>query len=120
MPEKTGFEMLEELIETPAIIFTTAYNEFAIKAFEVNALDYILKPIETSRLREAISKAKKQLGWEPVITFEELVHIMMDHDLTANGIIAPGLGNQAVIQKGFDWTSHAFAKSIEQSARDIG
>jgi len=43
MPEKTGFEMLEELIETPAIIFTTAYNEFAIKAFEVNALDYNFK-----------------------------------------------------------------------------
>ncbi len=62
MPEKTGFEMLEELIETPAIIFTTAYNEFAIKAFEVNALDYILKPIETTRLREAISKAKKQIA----------------------------------------------------------
>jgi two-component system LytT family response regulator len=62
MPEKTGFEMLEELIETPAIIFTTAYNEFAIKAFEVNALDYILKPIETSRLREAIAKAKKQIA----------------------------------------------------------
>lgn len=62
MPEKTGFEMLEELIETPAIIFTTAYNEFAIKAFEVNALDYILKPIETTRLREAIAKAKKQIA----------------------------------------------------------
>jgi two-component system LytT family response regulator len=62
MPEKTGFEMLEELIESPAIIFTTAYNEFAIKAFEVNALDYILKPIETSRLREAIAKAKKQIA----------------------------------------------------------
>lgn len=62
MPEKTGFEMLEELIETPAIIFTTAYNEFAIKAFEVNALDYILKPIETNRLREAIAKAKKQIA----------------------------------------------------------
>lgn len=62
MPEKTGFEMLEELIETPAIIFTTAYNEFAIKAFEVNALDYILKPIETARLREAIAKAKKQIA----------------------------------------------------------
>ena len=62
MPEKTGFEMLEELIESPTIIFTTAYNEFAIKAFEVNALDYILKPIETSRLREAIAKAKKQIA----------------------------------------------------------
>ena len=79
-----------------------------------------VRPTEVDKLQADISKAKRQLGWEPVITFEELVHIMMDHDLSANGIIAPGLGNQAVIQKGFDWTSHAFAKSIEQSARDIG
>jgi two-component system LytT family response regulator len=62
MPEKTGFEMLEELIESPAIIFTTAYNEFAIKAFEVNALDYILKPIEKTRLSEAIVKIRKQIA----------------------------------------------------------
>jgi two-component system LytT family response regulator len=62
MPEKNGFEMLEELIESPVIILTTAYNEFAIKAFEVNALDYILKPIESGRLREAIAKAKKQIA----------------------------------------------------------
>ena len=61
MPEKTGFDLLEDLIETPAIIFTTAYDEFAIKAFEVNALDYILKPIEKGRLAEAIGKAKKQI-----------------------------------------------------------
>lgn len=61
MPEKTGFDLLEDLIETPAIIFTTAYDEFAIKAFEVNALDYILKPIEKGRLEEAIGKAKKQI-----------------------------------------------------------
>lgn len=61
MPEKSGFELLEELIETPCVIFTTAYNEFAIKAFEVNALDYLLKPIQTQRLREAVGKVKKQL-----------------------------------------------------------
>jgi two-component system LytT family response regulator len=61
MPEKTGFDLLEDLIETPAIIFTTAYDEFAIKAFEVNALDYLLKPIETARLGEAIAKAKRQI-----------------------------------------------------------
>lgn len=61
MPEKTGFDLLEELIETPCVIFTTAYNEFAIKAFEVNALDYLLKPVQSSRLREAIVKVKKQL-----------------------------------------------------------
>jgi two-component system, LytTR family, response regulator len=61
MPEKTGFELLEDLIETPSIIFTTAYDEFAIKAFEVNALDYLLKPIQKDRLSDAILKAKKQI-----------------------------------------------------------
>jgi two-component system LytT family response regulator len=61
MPEKSGFDLLEELIETPAIIFTTAYDEYALKAFEVNALDYLLKPIEQDRLNDAISKIKKQI-----------------------------------------------------------
>jgi two-component system LytT family response regulator len=62
MPEKTGFDLLEELIEAPIVIFTTAYNEFALKAFEVNALDYLLKPIQTARLKEAILKVRKQLS----------------------------------------------------------
>lgn len=62
MPEKTGFDLLEELIETPIVIFTTAYNEFATKAFDVNALDYLMKPIQSQRLREAITKAKKQIS----------------------------------------------------------
>ncbi len=62
MPEKNGFDLLEELIETPCVVFTTAYNEFAIKAFEVNALDYLLKPVQAQRLREAISKVKKELA----------------------------------------------------------
>lgn len=61
MPEKTGFNLLEELIDAPVVIFTTAYNEFAIKAFEVNALDYLLKPINEQRLAEAVQKAKKQI-----------------------------------------------------------
>lgn len=56
MPGKTGFEMLSELDKTPYVIFTTAYDEYAIKAFEVNALDYLLKPIEPKRLSDAIQK----------------------------------------------------------------
>lgn len=56
MPGKTGFDMLEELDKAPAIIFTTAYDEFAIKAFEFNALDYLLKPVEPKRLSDAIHK----------------------------------------------------------------
>lgn len=58
MPGKTGFDLLEELDRAPRVIFTTAYDEYAIKAFEFNALDYLLKPVEPSRLAEAIKKIK--------------------------------------------------------------
>ena len=56
MPGKTGFELLEMLDNVPKVIFTTAYDEFALKAFEVNALDYLLKPIQPERLKDSISK----------------------------------------------------------------
>ncbi|WP_026950688.1 LytR/AlgR family response regulator transcription factor [Algoriphagus mannitolivorans] len=56
MPEKTGFDLLEELDHVPHVIFTTAYDEYALKAFQVNALDYLLKPIEPKRLEEAINR----------------------------------------------------------------
>jgi len=56
MPGKTGFDMLSQLERSPQVIFTTAYDEFALRAFEVNALDYLLKPIEPKRLADAIQK----------------------------------------------------------------
>jgi two-component system LytT family response regulator len=57
MPGKTGFEWLEEWDGfLPEIIFTTAFDEYALKAFEVNALDYVLKPVELSRLSESMQK----------------------------------------------------------------
>lgn len=59
MPGMTGFEMLKHLSEIPHVIFVTAYDEYALKAFEVNALDYILKPVDTNRLNEAIEKLKQ-------------------------------------------------------------
>lgn len=58
MPEKTGFDLLEMLDEVPTTIFTTAYDEFAIKAFEYNTLDYLLKPISPSRLARALGKVE--------------------------------------------------------------
>ena len=61
MPGKSGFEMLEDLDEAPFVIFVTAYDQFAIKAFEVSALDYILKPVNTDRLADAIERVKKQM-----------------------------------------------------------
>lgn len=56
MPGKTGFQLLEELDSVPVVVFTTAYDEFALKAFEVNALDYLLKPIQAERLTETVAK----------------------------------------------------------------
>ena len=61
MPGKTGFEMLAELEKAPHVVFTTAYDEYALKAFEVNALDYLLKPIEPKRLSDAIQKVQYEI-----------------------------------------------------------
>jgi two-component system, LytTR family, response regulator len=63
MPKLTGFELIELLEHKPMIVFTTAFDEFAIKAFDVNAIDYLLKPYSLERLKRAISKV--------VQTFEE-------------------------------------------------
>jgi two-component system LytT family response regulator len=56
MPGMTGFEMLKRLDEIPQVVFVTAYDEFALKAFEVNALDYVLKPVDPVRLEETVKK----------------------------------------------------------------
>jgi len=56
MPGKNGFELLEDISFVPEVIFTTAYDEYALKAFEVNAFDYLLKPIEGDRLKESLQK----------------------------------------------------------------
>ncbi|MFC4870479.1 LytR/AlgR family response regulator transcription factor [Negadavirga shengliensis] len=61
MPEKTGFDLLEELDHVPLVVFITAYDEFALQAFQVNALDYLLKPIEPDRLTETLKKLEKKL-----------------------------------------------------------
>jgi len=61
MPEKTGFDLLEELDHVPHVIFTTAYDEYALKAFQVNALDYLLKPIEPERLSEALKRLQTKI-----------------------------------------------------------
>jgi len=62
MPRLTGFELIEVMTEKPAIIFTTAYDQFAIKAFELNAVDYLLKPFPKERLYSAVRKAIEKIG----------------------------------------------------------
>jgi len=59
MPEKSGFDLLLELETAPKVIFVTAYDEYAIKAFEVNALDYLLKPVDSERLEAAIDRVSE-------------------------------------------------------------
>ena len=65
MPKLTGFELLELLDEKPMIIFITAYDEYAIKAFEINAVDYLLKPFSEERLSGAITRAENQISSKP-------------------------------------------------------
>lgn len=68
MPGKTGFELLEMLDYVPLVVFTTAYDEFAIKAFEVNALDYLMKPIQAERLAETAAKLTEKVRAKAVST----------------------------------------------------
>ncbi len=60
MPGRTGFQLLESLDSAPMVVFTTAYDQHALKAFEVNALDYLLKPIVAERLNEAVHKVMEK------------------------------------------------------------
>jgi two-component system LytT family response regulator len=62
MPKIDGFELLEVLDPKPEIVFCTAYDQYAIKAFEMNAVDYLLKPFSKERLEQAVEKARQRRG----------------------------------------------------------
>src|ERR1700688_4260675 len=68
MPGLTGFEVARRLLqrdeESPALIFVTAFDQHAIEAFEVNAVDYLLKPVDAARLEQALQRARKRLSPE--------------------------------------------------------
>ena len=61
MPEKDGFDLLEMLDDVPITVFTTAYDEYAIKSFEYNALDYLLKPVSNKRFDMALEKVRAKM-----------------------------------------------------------
>ena len=62
MPKKTGFELLEELDYSPIVIFVTAFDKYAIKAFEVSALDYLVKPVHPKRFDNCVQKVVDQIS----------------------------------------------------------
>ncbi len=80
MPKLNGFEMLEILDEKPEIIFTTAFNQYAIKAFELNAVDYLLKPFSKERLLDSLNKALNRINNNipPDKNIDKLAHNPLD------------------------------------------
>jgi len=80
MPGKTGFDMLTELERAPHVIFVTAYDEFALKAFEVNALDYLMKPVEPKRLADALMKVKQKDEEEDFSSSNIRTGLLGEHD----------------------------------------
>ncbi|MDW8130305.1 MAG: LytTR family DNA-binding domain-containing protein [Bryobacterales bacterium] len=64
MPDGTGFDVIRQIgpRHMPAVVFVTAYDEYAIQAFEVNAVDYVLKPFDSARLKESIQRARERLA----------------------------------------------------------
>jgi two-component system LytT family response regulator len=79
MPKLNGFEMLELIENPPIIVFTTAYDNFALKAFEVSAVDYLLKPFSEERFSAALEKAISQLG-DRFQQNSAIVNIIKTHD----------------------------------------
>jgi two-component system LytT family response regulator len=95
MPKINGFEMLELLDAMPAVIFTTAFDEYAIKAFESNAVDYLLKPFSKERFDQAIEKYKSKAGHAPVA--EKNIQLLLE---TASK--QPDDQNRIVVKNGSD------------------
>ncbi len=80
MPEMTGFELLRQLNNPPVVIFSTAYDEHAIKAFEANAVDYLLKPFSQNRFDQAVEKARQLFTRpQPQPELNELLSYLQQH-----------------------------------------
>lgn len=78
MPGMDGFGVIEELATdaVPAVVFVTAHDEYAIRAFEVEAIDYLLKPFDRLRLHESLDRVRRQLGQEPALFMEKLRRLL--------------------------------------------
>ncbi len=75
LPDMDGFELLNEINAIPQVIFTTAYDEYAIKSFEYNAVDYLLKPIKSNRLIQAIEKVQLEVAEKPIFSIQNSIFI---------------------------------------------
>ncbi|MEM6696937.1 MAG: LytTR family DNA-binding domain-containing protein [Bacteroidota bacterium] len=120
MPEQSGFDLLEEIETQAQVIFTTAYSEYAIKAFEFNALDYLLKPIQEERLSKAIervlaapSKTEETTNIEPFKNHIYLKDGEQNHFIALTDIaLFSSYGNYAKVH--FDHQSILIHSSLNQ------
>ncbi|MFC5282184.1 LytR/AlgR family response regulator transcription factor [Pedobacter alpinus] len=102
MPKITGFELLELLEELPAIIFTTAFDEFALKAFEANAVDYLLKPFSEERFNKALDKFLSSNKEDQNSTVQNIAHNIVPQNQTQNERIVIKLGNKIKVISIYD------------------
>ena len=79
LPDMTGFEVLSALTYQPLVIFTTAYDQYAIKAFESFSIDYLVKPFDANRFQLAIEKLKKMGNQQKQVDFQKLETLSLIH-----------------------------------------
>jgi two-component system, LytTR family, response regulator len=91
MPKINGFEMLELIEQPPAVIFTTAFDEYALKAFETHAIDYLLKPFSQERFDKAVQKWMEQKSISPAAT---------NHELLETAAQSPAQSQRIVVKNG--------------------
>ncbi|QHV99092.1 LytR/AlgR family response regulator transcription factor [Spirosoma endbachense] len=80
MPQLTGFDMLARLTDPPYVVFTTAYDQYALRAFEEKSLDYLLKPIDAARLAKTVQKIQQSQSPTP-LTLDTLRSLLVSHTL---------------------------------------
>jgi DNA-binding LytR/AlgR family response regulator len=97
MPEKNGLEAAREIGEACHVVFITAYNEYAVEAFESGAVDYVLKPAERERLELTVARLKRRLGTKPSDLGSLLEKLSAKLD-RADGSAAPGGGGSKFLQ----------------------
>jgi two-component system LytT family response regulator len=94
MPKINGFELLELLEEPPQVIFITAYDEYALKAFEANAIDYLLKPFSQLRFNQSMQKISRQISPAPI---QNLLQTQGKNDMESHRIVLKHLGNILIL-----------------------
>ena len=90
MPKITGLELLEVLDDCPAVVFTTAYDQYALKAFELSAVDYLLKPFSVERFQQAITKLLDKLSNNQPTDVKQLIENKPDHESLNRIVVRSG------------------------------